>query len=283
MRVIEEDIVDGEPLEMRFVTRPDTPPERVTALASHLKEWFLENAGEARDDCDLRYWQVKVAEPCVVEALAEHLLQGALRRLSESVENAFPEVDELRLGVPVAGIPSGLDFEWVNFPEEEVRTGRGKSNFDPFAVSLHAVSVGQFTEFLEATGYQPDADRREGLGFLVDYLRMNWGPSPKIPAFGATYNDARAYCEWAGLRLPSEPELYHFFRTLALRGYEFDWGGECWTSTPGPDGTYVVLNDPYRGCPDLRLENFVQYLAPEYYEYPHPCFRIARSLSEGHS
>lgn len=67
----------------------------------------------------------------------------------------------------------------------------------PMAVSVHEVTRAQFQQFVEATGYDPSAGAALGPA-SADVT--------DAPVTGVDLSDARAYCAWAGGRLPSEDE-----------------------------------------------------------------------------
>ena len=86
---------------------------------------------------------------------------------------------------------------------------------------LFPVSVADFTAFVEATGYVTDAEKFDWsivqldvVNFMVRY-GIDWrcpdGLSyarPEYPITQVSYNDALAYCQWAGGRLPSYEEFW---------------------------------------------------------------------------
>ncbi|MGL6195472.1 MAG: formylglycine-generating enzyme family protein [Thermoguttaceae bacterium] len=90
-----------------------------------------------------------------------------------------------------------------------------------FMIDQTEVSNAEFKRFLDATGYEPEHDKN----FLA-----HW-PSGVMPAELADHpvvyvdiNDAKAYAEWAGKRLPTEAEWH-----LAAQGTDgriWPWGNE---------------------------------------------------------
>ena len=100
-------------------------------------------------------------------------------------------------------------------------------------VYLQPVSVADFEKFVTETGYETDAERYGWSIRQIDVYNFvkvdsaNWkipdGETPitdkRLPVVQVSYNDAKAYCDWIGARLPSYEEFWDLtkndIRTIA--------------------------------------------------------------------
>jgi len=87
---------------------------------------------------------------------------------------------------------------------------------------LEVVTYGQFDEFVKETGYITDAEKFGWSIVQTDVFNFhkvegaNWRKpdgqhrpkSEKLPVTQVSYNDAIAYCEWSGSRLPTYAEYW---------------------------------------------------------------------------
>ncbi|MGB0382848.1 MAG: SUMF1/EgtB/PvdO family nonheme iron enzyme [Alphaproteobacteria bacterium] len=85
-----------------------------------------------------------------------------------------------------------------------------------FAIDVKEVSIGSFAEFVAQTGYKTAAERSgggmvyaSGWEFMPGWTwKTPFGvpADPNEPAVHVNFEDATAYCQWAGKRLPTEQE-----------------------------------------------------------------------------
>ncbi|MBM4422551.1 MAG: formylglycine-generating enzyme family protein, partial [Chloroflexi bacterium] len=141
----------------------------------------------------------------------------------------------------------GMVMVYVPAGTFEMGSNEGDSDEQPVhAVTLDAFWIDQtevtsamFRIFVEATGYETDAEKA-GWSYVFNPSSASWeqtngadwahprGPSSglsgleKHPVINVSWNDATAYCEWADRRLPTEAEWEKAAR--GDDGRKYPWG-----------------------------------------------------------
>lgn len=102
-------------------------------------------------------------------------------------------------GKDVFGID--VQFPWESTPH---RFHQQKLTLGPFFMDKHLVTKGDYSEYLQTTGYTP----RDAYNFLVGWKQDSSGAlrpaegEEKQPVVWVSMDEARAYCKWQGKRLP---------------------------------------------------------------------------------
>jgi sulfatase modifying factor 1 len=208
--------------------------------------------------------------------------------------------------------PALKDLHFVQVPADTYTVGekdhpqnpRRQVTHQSFEIATTEVTNAQFTEFIKATDYVTDAERN-GFGMTFKEGMKDWewhstpgatwrkpfGPDeegienkPTHPVTQISFQDAQAFCDWAGLRLPTIEEW-----EVAARAGEparWPWGdqytpkekyrantwqgkthhknllsdGHQYTAPvaqfpPNAWGLYDVIGNVFEYCIDERLRN----------------------------
>jgi len=160
-------------------------------------------------------------------------------QVNAQTSDAPPGMVLIPAGSFMMGSADGQDMEK---PVHEVEV-------NAFYMDTHEVTLAEYGKFVEETGYVTDAEKLGGsIIFTGDGFAKTEGVNWRFDARGTehveedqnqpvthlSWNDANAYAEWAGKRLPTEAEWEYAARG-GEAGYTFAWGAE-------PLGEEVVAN-----------------------------------------
>lgn len=84
---------------------------------------------------------------------------------------------------------------------------------------LHAVTKAEYRQFVNATGYVSDAERLGSSNYVLTpdsfrvYAGLTWSNEifeENAPVVCVSVRDAEKYCQWAGVRLPTEQQYWKY-------------------------------------------------------------------------
>jgi formylglycine-generating enzyme required for sulfatase activity len=120
-----------------------------------------------------------------------------------------------------------IDVEMILIPAGEFTLGTNEGspedgpaqtvNLPAYEIDRFEVTNDDFAKFVQATGYVTDAENTGGQTWLKYAEGRGNHPVVKV-----TWNDAVAFCEWAGKRLPTEQEWEKAAR--GPEGWNYPWG-----------------------------------------------------------
>lgn len=129
-------------------------------------------------------------------------------------EPAPPPVTDIMVQVPAGPFIMGSDeADAEDAPAQEM-------DLPAFEIDRFEVTNADFNAFVQAAGYVTFAEK-QGLASWRNEWEMGEDNHPVVVV---TWEDARAYCEWLGKRLPSEAEWEKAAR--GQDGRRFPWGNE---------------------------------------------------------
>jgi formylglycine-generating enzyme len=264
--------------EIRLVTL-DVVACRLPVLWRQLQYVTFRNSYETGLD-KLLHWLD--GEPVAVEAGLRPTPTPSIQVKEREAKPSQPAADpdrrvHAKTGIEFIRIPAG-PFLYGSADSDEIASDDEKPqrtiDLPEYWIGRYPVTNAQFARFIQAVGYKTTAESKgDGWGWTGsewDQIKgADWrhprGPKSSIdgkddhPVVQVSWDDAKAFCDWAGLVLPSEEQW-----EKAARGADgrcWPWGNEPPTDQycnfnmnvkdTTPVGRYLPLGDSPYGCADM--------------------------------
>lgn len=131
---------------------------------------------------------------------------------------------------PTEAPKAGVDTPMVEITGGTFKMGSDAGNADSkpphqvevksFMLDTFEVTNADFKKFVDAAAYKTDAEKNGSSDNWLTYAK----DKDDHPVVKVSWNDAKAFCEWAGKRLPTEAEWE--FAARGTDGFTFPWGNE---------------------------------------------------------
>jgi formylglycine-generating enzyme required for sulfatase activity len=124
------------------------------------------------------------------------------------------QVSPTEVEAPMMAIPAGEFTMGYDEDPHQLKLARPAHTVDlpEYEIDVYEVTNGEFAKFQVESDYRAEGDWRKS--YSVDNM--------DFPVANVTWDDAKAYCEWAGKRLPTEAEWEKAAR--GTEGLKYPWG-----------------------------------------------------------
>lgn len=164
------------------------------------------------------------------EAAARGTLKDAELEYLRTNGQGYEEYRHRKTEMELIYVPPG-EFQMGSTDGESDEKPVHRVVLDGYLIGKHEVTNKQYLAFCKAKG-------------RTDPSAGSWGKAnDPLPVVNVSWEDAKAYCDWAGLALPTEAQWEHAAR--GKEGRTYPWGNEA------PDGTRCNSD----GADSIKYEN----------------------------
>lgn len=129
------------------------------------------------------------------------------------------EPPKASIDTPMVEIPGGKFMMGSNDGTADSKPAH-EVEVKPFMLDKFEVTNADFKTFIDATGYKTEAEKSGASDVWTAYAK----DKENHPVVKVSWNDAKAFCEWADKRLPTEAEWE--FAARGTDGRTYPWGND---------------------------------------------------------
>jgi len=144
---------------------------------------------------------------------------GDLKSLGKNPQG-FEESEHKKTGVVLIRVPAG-EFQMGSADGSDDEKPVHRVVLDEYLIAKYEVTNAQYRAFVKATGRKDPPQPSDGYGYLNYFGDSRYDDYPVVDV---SWEDAKAYCDWAGLALPTEAQWEYAARGKS--GRKYPWGDE---------------------------------------------------------
>jgi hypothetical protein len=263
---------------LRFIPETPTTKKIAAAVMAQMNAWFQQAQDNPGDDIWIKYWTIEPTEGGTIAAKCEFIGEPGVIRLAEHIASKFPQYRRVVLGDRITGLPRDGKLTWEEIPKTDSLIDGKKMQVGPFRISRQYVTIEQYFEFMDSTGFVPECEKTGACKFRGYQIASEGKKAGQWPVTHVGLNDAVAFTEWMGGRLPDEAELYTFFECQHARKWEINFGNESWTATRDKNGNAIALCSPYINQQVPPIHQLRRAFPPNNWDYPFISFRVLKNM-----
>ncbi|GEM_PF-894099 len=144
---------------------------------------------------------------------------GDLKSLGKNAQG-FEEYEHKKTGMVLIRVPAG-EFQMGSADGSDDQKPVHRVVLDEYLIGKYEVTNAQYRAFVKATGRKEPPQPPDGCGYLNYFGDARYDDYPVVDV---SWEDAKAYCDWAGLALPTEAQWEYAARGKS--GRKYPWGNE---------------------------------------------------------